>query len=340
MRHGSAATRTRIYEGLRGLARCGPGETQRALTEIFAADGFWQSCHPFERVDGVAAIDEQLWRPLKRAFPDLERRDDIFLGGSHHDDDWLAATGHYFGTFQHSFLGIPPHQGWAYLRFGEFYKLREDRIAEAWVIFDLLDLMRQAGVFPWRPGRGVETLSPGPATHDGVRLAAAEPAETERTLRLVQAMLGQLFEPDRASMGMERFWAPDMMWYGPAMIGATGGIDGFFRYHTDPWVAAIPDWQADLDTPHFADGAYAAFTGWPSIHATHTGPLYGLPPTGRNLTVQLMDFWRRDGDKLAENWILIDFAHMFLQLGVDLFARMAELRDRPRSLMAAVHPKG
>jgi len=93
-----------------------------------------------------------------------------------------------------------------------------------------------------------------PATHDGVRLGESDREATAKTLKLVQDMLVNLFEPDRQSMGMERFWAPDMMWYGPALIGATRGIDGFFHYHINPWVEAIPDWQADLQTPHFADG--------------------------------------------------------------------------------------
>ena len=55
------------------------------------------------------------------------------------------------------------------------------------------------------------------------------------------AMLGRLFEDDRASMGMEQFRSPRMMWYGPALIGATRGLEGFFRDHQEPWMRAFPD---------------------------------------------------------------------------------------------------
>ena len=37
-----------------------------------------------------------------------------------------------------------------------------------------------------------------------------------------------------------------------------------------------------------------------------------------------MDWWRRKGALLAENWILIDFPHLFMQLGIDLFQIMRE----------------
>ena len=43
-----------------------------------------------------------------------------------------------------------------------------------------------------------------------------------------------------------------------------------------------------------------------------------------------MDWRRPEGDLLAENWIFIDFPHAFLQLDIDLFARMARLRDARR----------
>jgi hypothetical protein len=81
----------------------------------------------------------------------------------------------------------------------------------------------------------VETLVPGPATHDGIVLADTSDAETEKSLRLVEEMLFTgLVQPDRESMHMERYWTPDMMWYGPGLIGTTRGIDGFFGHHQAP----------------------------------------------------------------------------------------------------------
>lgn len=38
--------------------------------------------------------------------------------------------------------------------------------------------------------------------------------------------------------------------------------------------------------------------------------------------MRVMDFWRREGNLLRENWVLIDTIEYFLQLGYDLFERL------------------
>lgn len=304
-------------------------------SDLLAKDVVWHCPHPVGDLAGRDALEQGLLRQLRAAFPDIERREDIFIGGSFAGSQWFAATGYFFASFEKDFLGIPAHGGWAHLRFGEILRLEAGRVAEAFLMLDLVDLMRQAGVYPWRHGAGIETYVAGPATRDGVRLTQGSKSETQQTCDLVLTMLGSLFEPDRRSMGMERFWAPNMMWYGPGMIGTARGLDGFFRFHQDPWTRAFPDWHDALQAPFFADGSYACYAGWPSIRATHAGPLFGFPPTGRTIEIRVMDWWRRQGDLLAENWVLIDFPHLFLQLGVDLFARMRSPKTRAPSQNSA-----
>ena len=51
--------------------------------------------------------------------------------------------------------------------------MHEGKIAEVFVLVDLVDLMRQAGAAPWRQGNGLEMMMPGPAAQDGVRLRAS-----------------------------------------------------------------------------------------------------------------------------------------------------------------------
>jgi hypothetical protein len=41
--------------------------------------------------------------------------------------------------------------------------------------------------------------------------------------------------------------------------------------------------------------------------------------------MKVMDFWRRDGDMLAENWVFIDMIDLLEQIGVDVFARVRAL---------------
>jgi hypothetical protein len=131
---------------------------------------------------------------------------------------------------------------------------------------------------------------------------------------------------DHDTMNMDRFWTPAMMWYGPGGIGTTRGLDGFMKYHEIPFNEAWPDFKGGNHKARFGDGLYVASTGWPSIHGTYNGNGFmGLPPTPQAITMRVMDWWRREGDWLIENWIFVDFLDLFMQLGVDLMARAREL---------------
>lgn len=251
------------------------------------------------------------------------------MAGRFRDADWIAATGHYCGTFVGDLFGIPATGALAYLRYGEFYRVTGGRIAEVVAIWDLIDLMRQAGVNPLPASAGVELLVPGPRTHDGVRPDVVDMEEGARTNALVEAMIAGLMEYDGASldsMRMERFWSPNMLWYGPGGIGSNRRLRGFQDFHQRPFLTAFPDRRGGNHRARIGDGAYCASTGWPSITATHAGPYLGAPATNKRITMRVMDWWRREGDLLAENWVFIDLPDLFLQFGRDLFAEMRARR--------------
>jgi predicted ester cyclase len=48
----------------------------------------------------------------------------------------------------------------------------------------------------------------------------------------------------------------------------------------------------------------------------------GLPPTGRDVTMRVMDFYLHHEELIRENWVPIDLIDLLLQMGVDVFARM------------------
>lgn len=334
--HDAVTTKRMIRAGLGALARASEGEISAVAREIFANDVKYLGAHPVNQMRGLDTIAGTLWRPLKRAFPDLVRSDDILMSGHWQDHDWVSATGYYHGSFTHDLLGIPAHGGWAYLRFGEFYKIRDGRIVDVYALFDWIDLMRQAGVNPLPPARGIEGLCPGPARKDGILLESQSAEATEASLKLVESMI---FEGmygfdgvDHSTMNMDKFFHNrDLMWYGPAGIGTTRGIDGFMRYHEIPWNEAFPDFRGGNHVARFADGDFVCSTGWPSIRGTHTGmELFGIPATGKSITIRVMDWWRREDLYLTENWIFIDIPELLLQMGYDLFARMRALADKRR----------
>jgi predicted ester cyclase len=299
-----------------------------AADALFAADLEWYGSHPINDGAGRDGWIADALTPLKAAFPDMERRDDIFIAGMFRDRPWIACTGHYAGTFAKPLFGIPATGHLAFLRYGEFYRLGDDgRVVEAVAIWDVIGLMIMAGVNPLPRSAGIDLLIPGPRSRDGVRPGIVEPEAGALTNARVEAMIAGLMEYDGrslASMAQERFWSPDMNWYGPGGIGSNRRLKGFQELHQRPFLTAFPDRRGGNHKSRIGDGMYCASTGWPSIQATHAGPYLGQPATERRITMRVMDWWRREGDMLAENWVFIDLPDLFLQFGRDLFADMRD----------------
>jgi len=280
---------------------------------------------PMDLLQGASAIAQGFVEPLRRALPDVSRRTLLFFADAAGDSGWVTAVGNYAGTFQAPLFGIAPTGRPVFIRFGEFYRIESGRIAGCHLILDLLDLMRQAGAFPLRASLGEAIVVPGPATQDGIVRASLPRDEGRKSLKLVVDMIDGLmrYDPDTGDFGVMRhadFWHPDFMWYGPAGIGTTRGIDGFIAGHQRPFLTAFPDRKGIGHEAELAEGNYTATFGWPSLGATHAGGGWlGLAPTHRKITMRVMDWWRRDGDLLAENWVLIDIPDLLRQLGMDLF---------------------
>ena len=324
--------RRKIVDGLRQLASAAPDEIGAVAASLFAPDATYLAGHPINQMRGTAELIERYLAPMKRAMPDLERRDDILMAGHWQGADWISATGYYYGTLAGEWLGLRPADKWVYVRFGEFYRIEGGRIVDAYAMLDWVDVFRQLGVNPLRPALGVEGLCPPPLEQDGLRLGDGDAAAAERSLKLVEAMIFEgmwAFDGvNHETMRFHDFWTPDMMWYGPGGIGTTRGIDNFYRYHEGPFNEAWPDFKGGNHVARFGDGPFTCSTGWPSIRATHTGgDFLGLAPSNRAITMRVMDWWRRDGDRLSENWIFIDLPDLFAQLGRDLFE---EVRERQR----------
>ena len=80
--------------------------------------------------------------------------------------------------------------------------------------------------------------------------------------------------------------------------------------------------EATISSQSMADDTSAP--GWAGVKATHTGPYLGCPATGNQIEFNGLDWWKREGEMYVENWVFVDMVHLFRQLGVDLFERLAE----------------
>jgi hypothetical protein len=287
------------------------------------------ACAPIDTVEGKEGAAQAVVTPLEQAFGLAQERIDIRIRGEMPDGHWVAATGHVAGIFKRPLFGIPPSGLATFLRFGRFERILGETVVETLLIFDIPGLMMQAGVWPLAQPLGPVLLAPGPSTLDGVD-PATSPEDARKSMLLVEAMIAGLMRYDRqslASMRMVDFWTNSFWWFGPASIGTFCGHADYERGHQGPFLAAFPDRVGGNHRCRISQGAYVASSGWPSIRATHTGGDWlGLAPTGKPVTMRVMDFWRREEERLAENWVFVDVVDVLRQLGVDVFARMRALQ--------------
>lgn len=311
--------RAEIRSALSAVLR-DPGAVPSALT----ADCAWDVSAPLEPLTGPGAVEDGFFAPLRSAMAGLHRRDEIFIGGPNRRAEggyWCASVTHYVGNFVAPLWGIAPSHHLVFLRAGEFYRVEDGCIRTARIILDLPDLMRQGGHMPFPFSYGLETLFPGPATHDGVLPKEGDGAQS---LDIVEGMLGALhvFDPTNfgssGQTGRTGYWHDDMMWYGPAGIGSNFRWDGFVKDHREPFLRAFPDRKGGNHYCRIGDGHFAAVSGWPSMTMTFQGDYLGVKADGRALTLRVMDFYRCTGQQIAENWVMLDYVDLFRQMGVDL----------------------
>lgn len=305
----------------------------RASLAAIAPDALFHHCHPFGNLHGPDAFYDAAYAPLLSAWPDLERRDYIVMAGSDEQgNDWVGCGGYYTGSFLKPWLDIPPTGHQATMRFHEFYRFENGRVVELQALWDIPEVMMQAGAWPLSPSLGRELLVPGPASHDGLVPGPHDDAEARQSCQLVVDMLEHMTKhPAQGGpevMDMPRFWHDRMNWYGPAGIGTARGIKGFRNWHQIPFLSAMPDrgqYPADITHHFFGDRNYAAVTGWPDMAQTLSGPGWlGIAPTGKKIEMRSLDFWRVENGMIRENWVLVDLLHMYDQIGVDPLARMRE----------------
>lgn len=301
------------------------------VNAYFSNDCVQHTFHPMNELSGASAIAQKFWQPLLHAMPNLERRTDLFFAGDFDGrfcggaGTWVTAHGYLCGTMVNDWLGIPATGDTIYVRIGEFYRVENGKIVDARVLLDLVDVMRQAGFAVLPKSSGLDLLVPGPQTHDGLLHAPQSPNESQASMASLDRMIGGLKsfnQKELKSMGMEDFWHKDMMWYGPCGIGTSRQVAGFQKHHQKPFLHAFPDRQGGNHIARISEGHYIASTGWPSVHATHKGDYLGAAAINAPIHMRVADWWRREGEVLRENWVMIDLPDLLLQMGVDVFARM------------------
>ena len=322
-------------------------ETMRAaMSEVLDPQAAIRMCHPFGDLEGPNAFFDTCYLPLLEAMPDLERRELIVMAGQTSEgQDWVGTMGNYMGTFVAPFLDIPPTGHLTHMRFHEFFRIANGRITDIQGIWDIPELMMQANAWPMAPQLGAFICTPAPMPCDGLEITGDGEPALEQVIAMLTDLCRHPAEGGPEIMQLEKYWHPRFNWYGPAGIGSARGIAGFRNWHQIPFLRAMPDRKldamGDLMSHWFAEGEYVCETGWPNMRLTLTGDGWmGIAPSGKEVLLRSLDFWRLEDGLIRENWVLVDLLDMYQQIGIDVFARLrdfnkAHVRDRSAAPMEA-----
>jgi len=275
---------------------------------------------------------------LRESFTPIQRREDMFFAGDNDCDNgktqWVVSVGNLLGLFDKDWLGIPHTGKMVFLRYAEFHRVEGDKIAETALFCDVLSIMDQAGHYPLPKMTGASFLYPGPRTHDGILLKEQDPKEAKKTLTVLNQMIADLDEINISGEDkcppelLARTWNEDMIWYGPTGIGASYTIKRYQKQHQYPFRENLTDKVFNGHIARFSEGNYCGFFGWPNLSNKNNGGFLGLPKSDVKAEMRIVDIYRREGDKLAENWVYIDILHYLHQQGLDVLGRMREMQSK------------
>ena len=317
------------------LARATPETVADILKRHTSPDWHWRGMHPFHEQYGAQAVADTFWTPFLTAMKRVQRRPDIFMAGLNEIDGfngrWVVQMGHLLALFDKPYLGILPTGKIVMLRFVEFNRVEDGRIVETAMFVDLLHLMTQAGQFPLPPQTGAHLVQPGPITHDGLMYEPQDAALGHRSLAAINALLEN---PKSKDLGiteeerLQRVWHDDMIWWGPDGIGATYTLPRYLKQHSEPFSDGLhTGYKYNGHMCRMAEGNFGGFFGWANLTVFNSGGYLGMTKGPGPSEMRVVDLYRIQDGKLAENWIFIDILHYLALQGLDVLGRMQRIRE-------------
>lgn len=105
---------------------------------------------------GLKEFQDNWQKPFQAAFSDKVCVDEARLV----EGEWMAAFGRQIATHSGEFMGIPPTGKRVEIRYMDFWKVKEGKIVDNWVMVDFPHVMQQLGVDPFN-GHGWEAYDEG-----------------------------------------------------------------------------------------------------------------------------------------------------------------------------------
>jgi steroid delta-isomerase-like uncharacterized protein len=257
-------------------------------------------------LDGVRAVPKM----FRGAFPDVHFQIDEMLA----EGDRVATrvTGH--GTNTGPFMGRPPSGNAATWGSKGVFRVTNAKIAEHWGAPDLLALLSQIGALPpgaVAPSADTSGLTARPDSPPGEAADASLAARNKAVVRRVYddvvsggdvAVLDDIVAADHIDHPSARSF--EMPAGGPAAI----------RREVEVFRTGFPDLTATVEDLIAQGNSVAARTTW---RGTNSGSFAGIPPTGKPIAIQTIDFFRIGSDgRIVERSGSFDALGIMQQLGL------------------------
>lgn len=278
----------------------------------FAYVGDWN----FGPTKGLRAWYDGEHMHFNGALPDCQWQD--FIRAATHDTCTSASYG--LARWVGEFAGVPPPRDQPKVRVRDldFYIIEGNRIKVNWCIVDVVDLFEQVGynVLPRSP---LPQLGYGaPRAMDGFPAPLSSmftPEDAADSLKTWQAALHEDYD---LGAGGARWWAEDLLWYGPGGIGTARSKDEYVRHFITALHGAFSNITRKTDQV-VCEGPYcgAHFYLW----GNHTGTWLGESPTYKRVPLRCGAHAHVVGGKIVEGWLIIDTPLTFHHMGIDFYAR-------------------
>ena len=144
-----------------------------------------------------------------------------------------------------------------------------------------------------------------------------------KTTKIIEQMIKDVlvwknFDRDKIIKELKKSWNEDMIWWGPTGIGSTFTIERYVDQHVQPFREIFIDRTLNKHICRLAEGNFGGFFGWPNLTLTPIKKFMGMNTKQKPSEMRVIDIYRRDGDKLSENWVFIDFLHFWKLQGIDI----------------------
>lgn len=133
--------------------------------------------------------------------------------------------------------------------------------------------------------------------------------QTENNTTVASRWYEEVFNAGKIEL-IDELFAPNFVDHDPS--NPLPGLEGV-RQLVSMYRGAFPDLHLTIDDEITeGDKVVTRFTG----RGTHKGPLMGIPPTGKRVTITAIDILRFENGRIAEHWGNQDLLGMMRQLGV------------------------